>query len=86
MIMFHTVTKVAQNRSILPLYFRREIIDLCCMMASGLINMVCKTVQFQYIYFYRTARLWNALPFVIRDDNSLCIFKKNQIISRYEFT
>ena len=33
--------------------------------------------QFQCTYFYRTARLWNTLPFVIRDASSLQIFKKN---------
>ena len=38
---------------------------------------LCKTVQFQCTYFYRTARLWNTLPFVIRDASSLQIFKKN---------
>ena len=38
---------------------------------------LCKTVQFQSTYFYRTARLWNTLPFVIRDASSLQIFKKN---------
>ena len=38
---------------------------------------LCKTVQFQCTYFYRTARLWNTLPFVIRDAGSLQIFKKN---------
>ena len=36
-----------------------------------------KTVQFQCSNFYRTAHLWNALPFVIRDASSLHIFKKN---------
>ena len=39
---------------------------------------LCKTVQFQCrgpTYFYRTARLWNTLPFVIRDASSLQIFK-----------
>ena len=39
--------------------------------------LLCKTVQFQCTYFYRTARLWNTLPFVIRDASSLQIFKKN---------
>ena len=38
---------------------------------------LCKTVQLQCTYFYRTARLWNTLPFVIRDASSLQIFKKN---------
>ena len=38
---------------------------------------LCKTVQFQCTYFYRTARLWNTLPSVIRDASSLQIFKKN---------
>ena len=32
---------------------------------------LCKTVQFQCTYIYRTARLWNTLPFVIRDASSL---------------
>ena len=36
-----------------------------------------KTVQFQCSYFYRTARLWNILPFVIRDASSLHNFRKN---------
>ena len=35
---------------------------------------LCKTVQFQCTYFYRTARLWNTLPFVIRDASSLQIW------------
>ena len=38
---------------------------------------LCKTVQFQCTYFYRTARLWNTSPYVIRDASSLQIFKKN---------
>ena len=38
---------------------------------------LCKTVQFQCTYFYRTARLWNTLPFVIRDASSLQIFRNN---------
>ena len=39
---------------------------------------VCKT-QFSsnVLIFYRTVRLWNTLPFVIRDASSLQIFKKN---------
>ena len=92
--------------SILPLCFRREIIDLCFLYSylhgklscdyssnfelacphNGLRSAqqgvlfklpLCKTVQFQCTYFYRTARLWNTLPFVIRDASSLQIFKKN---------
>ena len=35
---------------------------------------LCKTVQFQCTYFYRTYRLWNTLPFVIRGASSLQIF------------
>ena len=38
---------------------------------------LCETVQLQCSYFSRTARLWNTLPFVIRDASSLQIFKKN---------
>ena len=38
---------------------------------------LCKTVQFQCTYFYRTARLWNTSPFVIQDGSSLHIFKNN---------
>ena len=38
---------------------------------------LCKSVQFQCTYCYRTARLWNTLPFVIRDASSLHIFKKS---------
>ena len=38
---------------------------------------LCKTVQFQCTYFYRSARLWNTLHFVIRDASSLQTFKKN---------
>ena len=93
--------------SILPLYFRREIIDLCFLYSylHGKLSCenssnfelacphnalrsdqqgsrfklpLCKTVQFQCTYFYRTARLWNTLPFVIRDASSLRIFKKNR--------
>ena len=92
--------------SILPLCFRREIIDLCFLYSylhgklscdyssnfelacphNGLRSAqqgvlfklpLCKTVQFQCTYFYRTVRLWNTLPFVIRDACSLQIFKKN---------
>ena len=92
--------------SILPLCFRREIIDLCFLYSylhgklscdyssnfelacphNGLRSAqqgvlfklpLCKTVQFQCTYFYRTVRLWNTLPFVIRDASSLQIFKKN---------
>ena len=92
--------------SILPLCFRREIIDLCFLYSylhgklscdyssnfelacphNGLRSAqqgvlfklpLCKTDQFQCTYFYRTARLWNTLPFVIRDVSSLQIFKKN---------
>ena len=92
--------------SILPLCFRREIIDLCFLYSyfhgklscdyssnfelacphNGLRSAqqgvlfklpLCKTVQFQCTYFYGTARLWNTLPFVIRDASSLQIFKKN---------
>ena len=92
--------------SILPLCFRREIIDLCFLYSylhgklscdyssnfelacphNGLRSAqqgvlfklpLCKTVQFQCTNFYRTARLWNTLPFVIRDASSLQIFKKN---------
>ena len=37
---------------------------------------LCKTIQFQCTYFYRTSRLWNTLPFVIRGASSLQIFKK----------
>ena len=37
---------------------------------------LCKTVQL-CTYFYRTARLWNTLPFVIRDASSVQIFKKS---------
>ena len=91
---------------ILPLCFRREIIDLCFLYSylhgklscdyssnfelacphNGLRSAqqgvlfkspLCKTVQFQCTYFYRTARLWHTLPFVIRDASSLQIFKKN---------
>ena len=76
--------------SILPLCFRREIIDLCFLYSylhgklscdyssnfelacphNGLRSAqqgvlfklpLCKTVQFQCTYFYRTARLWNTL-------------------------
>ena len=35
---------------------------------------LCKTVQFQCTHFYRTARLWNTLSFVIQDASSLQIF------------
>ena len=52
-------------------------------MATNLLNRVyaikitsVKTVQFKCSYFYRTARLWNTIPFVIRDTSSLHI-KKN---------
>ena len=37
---------------------------------------LCKTVPSQCTDFYRTARLWNTLPFVIRYASSLQI-KKN---------
>ena len=47
---------------------------------------LCKTVQFQCTYFYRTARLWNTLPFVIRDASSLQILKKNLIELNCELT
>ena len=90
--------------SILPLCFRREIIDflyshlnnkLPCDYSSNfelacphnglrsaqqgvLLKLpLCKSVQFQCTYCYRTARLWNTLSFVIRDSSSLHIFKKN---------
>ena len=46
---------------------------------------LCKTVQFQCTYFYRTARLWNTLPFVIRDASSLQIFKKNLIYTDFKY-
>ena len=38
---------------------------------------LCKTVQLQCTYFYRTARFWNTLPFVIRDASSLMLFDVN---------
>ena len=89
--------------SILPLCFRREIIDLCVLYSylhgklscdyfstfelaclhNGLrsaqqgilFNLpLCKTVQFQCTYFLPTARLWNTLPFAIRDACSFHIF------------
>ena len=45
-------------------------------MASDLLNLpLCKTDQLQCTYLYRTARLWNTLPFVIRDASSLQILK-----------
>ena len=46
---------------------------------------LCKTAQFQCTYFYRTARLWNTLPFVIRDAGSLQIFKKNLIYTDFKY-
>ena len=40
---------------------------------------LCMTVQFQCTYFYRTARIGNALTLVIRDTSGLHIFKKSLI-------